>query len=168
MIVENIERRMDAASLLVEEGVRPGVRNIKKSALFRSAITLLATVVEAMVFEFVKKHTKAPDHVIDTYPEHVEFGRVSGTLFKRTNNVLFCEKLPKQRKITDEGVGFGKLNVFLKNKELVSEALYSELEWVRKERNRLHMQSLSEPDTGYTMGKINRINAAITDLTPIR
>jgi hypothetical protein len=162
MPVKNIGRRLDAAGILLAHTRVPGVSNLRKSSYYRSAIVLLCTVVEGMVFEYVKKNTTAPDHVVGTTWQTVERHKLPASIMASTGNGYFVhERLKKDILITDNGFDFGKLNLYLRNHSLISAKEFSELNWVRKERNRIHIQGLSTPDIGYTNAKIERISDAI-------
>lgn len=160
MFWKNTQRRLDAAGLLLAHAKAKGITNAAKSSYYRSASILLATVVEGMVYELVKKHTTSPHTVGDTL-DHKERHRISAHVFSTTGDLTICEKVKRNILIDDEGVGFGKLNVFLKNKKLITQAEYRLLDWVRKERNRVHLQGLNTSDTGYTKAKIEKIAKAL-------
>lgn len=64
-------------------------------------------------------------------------------------------------KIDDDGASFARLNLFLKHRRLINSIEYDSLEWVRRERNRLHIQGLTESDTNYTDKKVKRVSKVL-------
>jgi len=99
--------------------------------------------------------------------ENIERQKISKKVLSLKNDICICEKVTKNVHINDNGVDFGKLSVYLKNKKILSPAEYNLVDWVRKERNRIHLQGLSNPDTGYTKHKVEKIGKVIMFLTEI-
>ena len=167
MLWSNVERRINAVARLLEHAEATGVGNVAKSSYYRSAIILLCTVVEGMVYELVKKHTSSPRHVISKAIKYIEKYKIS-SIDRASNfnfeNLFICEKLENEISIDGKGADFGKFNLHLKNHHIISESEYKTLDWVRNERNKLHLQGLNTPDTGYTKTKIEKIGKIISFL----
>ncbi len=165
MLWNNVERRINAAARLLEHTETSGMGNTAKSSYYRSAIILLCTVVEGMVYELVKKYTTPPDHIL--IPRSKTFKskhRFPLTVFGSATQIVLCEELEEDICIDDTRADFGKFNIYLKNHKHISPAQYKNLNWVRIERNKVHLQGLNTPDTGYTKAKIERIGKVISFL----
>jgi hypothetical protein len=117
--------------------------------------------VEGLVFAIVKKNTIAPDHVFDVGYDYKEVCNIKPSVLGTADNVHLYRKNKKNLKIADDGATFGRLNLFLKHKGLVTEQQYKTLNWIRAERNRLHIQGLNGSDTNYTNYKVRRTAKAI-------
>lgn len=163
MFRKNIRRRLIAAGHLLAHASEASVSNSRKSTYFRSAAILLATVIEALSYDLIKRNTVAP-HVIDSQFKHKERHKISSKVFGTAGDLTICEKTKEDLTVDTEGVGFGKYIIFLKNKGIISSAEYGVLDWSRKERNKIHIQGLAGSDTGYTKKKINILAETITML----
>ncbi len=161
MIFENAKRRLHAVGVLLENISATGISNNTKSSYYRSVLILLSTIVEGLVYELVRRSTISTGHVVDEKTEHAEKYKIPAAVLGAKNDYYLCEKTKKKVLIADNGVTFGVLNNYLKNKRIVSLAEYKLLDWSRKERNKLHLQSLTLPDTGYTKSKIDKMGSAV-------
>ena len=161
MLWVNIQRRLVAVGIQVEHAETGGISNTAKSSYYRSAIILSCTVVEGMVYELVKKSTTHIGNIVGSSFEHKERSKFPKAAFGITQDIIFCEKVRKDTHIDDSGVDFGKLNIYLKNNRIVSDKEFALLNWIRLERNKIHLQGLSTPDTNYTKAKVEKIGKAI-------
>lgn len=161
MIKENVNRRLSAALVLLEYIKVGRLRNAAKSAHYRAVIIIICSVVEGLVYELIKKHTTAPAHIVGKIDDHKELHKISASIFSTTGDLVICEEIEKDLKLDDYGFGFGKMNMFLRDKKIITIPQYDELTWVQKERNRIHVQGLTTQDTGYTKAKVERIASII-------
>ena len=164
MFWENLKRRVTAVAIQLGHAETRGVSNIARSAYYRSATILVCTIIEGMVYELAKKHTLHNGHIVGKVVEHKQLHKISSKIFNTPEELYICQKKTKDLHIDDHGVDFGKLNVFLKNEKVVTVRQYRALESVRKERNRIHLQGLQTPDTGYTRAKVQTISGPISFL----
>jgi len=160
MLLENIQRRTIAAGHMIKHVEEARISTAIKSAYYRSASVLLTTVIEGMVYEFVKKNSKPP-HLITQRNGYIDLHKLPPSIFKTTTPLYICEKSKIDMTIDDKEIGFGKLIIFLKNNRLVSPAEYNLLNWARIERNKIHPQSLTTRDTGYTKAKVDKLGKII-------
>lgn len=161
MLWVNIKRRLVAVGIQVEHGEKKGISNTAKSSYYRSAIILSCTIVEGMVYELVKKSTAHVGNIVGSSLDHKERLKFPKAAFGITQDIIFCEKVRKDTHIDDKGVDFGKLNIYLKNNGIVTSDEFALLNWIRLERNKIHLQGLSTPDTNYTKRKIEKIGKAV-------
>lgn len=155
---ENLTRRFTAVAIQLNHVEKEGISNTAKSAYYRAAIILICTIVEALVYQLVKKHAQKNLLVIDKSKEYVE---VQELKIVPDQNFVICEKKKKDVHIDDSGVTFAKLNLYLKNKQIIDNDEYEALNAVRVERNKLHLQGVGSRDTGYTKNKFNSITEAL-------
>jgi hypothetical protein len=161
MLQENVERRLGAAGRLIEHSETPGLGNAAKSSYYRSAIILLCTIVEGLAYELAKKHTTAPKHIIGRTTKYIDKHSIPSGALGTSGNLTICDKIKIDFGIDDDEATFAKLNIFLKNENVVPLSIYNSLNWTRIERNKLHFHRLNTPDTGYTRAKIERISRLI-------
>jgi hypothetical protein len=115
-------------------------------------------VIEGLVYQLVKEHTSNMGNVVGETCEHKELHKIPKKIINTRSDLCVCEKSVKDVHIDDSGVTFGKLNVYLKNKKIVTNSEYKVLNKVRIERNRIHLQGLNSSDTGYSKAKFNDIS----------
>lgn len=164
MFWHNVERRLNAIFAQLSQAERRGLGTTAKSGYYRAAIILLCTVVEGLVYQLVKEHTSNSGNIIDRACEHKELCKIPKRALSARNDLCVCEKQMKDVHIDDSGVTFGKLNIYLKNKGIVTNSEYIMLDKVRIERNRVHLQGLSSSDTGYSKAKFNDMSKPLNFL----
>ena len=153
MFWANLKRRITALAVQVALASKPGISNTAKSSYYRSGAMLMYTIIEGVVYQLVKKYTN-PNNIILTKVEHTQLLTIPKTVFNTAQEVYICLKTPVEVHIDDKGVDFGKLNLYLKNKNIISLREYRILEAIRKQRNKIHVQSLASKDVGYTLAKL--------------
>lgn len=154
---DNVKIRIAAVAVQLDHAKEKGISNVAKSAYLRAATILICTIVEGMVYQLVKEHTKSQSNKITTTEELKKLHQIPKTIFKR-GDIFMCERIEKDVCIDDDGVSFAKLNSFLKKNKIISATEFRKLDYVRKERNKLHLQGLSIRDTGYTMHKVRKVS----------
>ena len=164
MVFANVTRRLKASSKLLELSLQEGLSNVEKSTYYRSATILLCTSVEALVFELVRKNTPAPNHIFYEYSELIQLHKIKAGALSTPSDIFCCKMVKKQMGISNIGADFGKYLVFLKNKNIITQQKYKSLEWIRKERNKVHVQGIVGRDIGYTKAKVNRVADEVTYL----
>jgi hypothetical protein len=162
MIWANILRRLDAVKCLTNHvrSIR-GLSTKEKSSYYRSILIILYSIVEGLVYEVVKKNTTPPDHVFEKISEYTDLHRINSSVLATTWDVLLCHKKKIDRKINDDGATFGRYNLFLQHQGVINSRQYKTLDWIREERNKLHIQGLATPDINYTDAKVKRTSRAI-------
>lgn len=155
MFWRNTTRRLTAIAVQLGHARNPKINTVAKSSYYRSATLLLHTIIEGAVYQLVKKHA-APSHNLEKIKEHKKLHEIDKSVFGTTEDVYICEKVVKDLHIDDNGVTFAKLNLYLKHKGIITSTQYRNLESIRKERNKLHLQGLTTSDTGYTKKKFSK------------
>ena len=134
MLWDNLDRRISAAARLLEHVAVAGTGNTAKVLDYRSALILLCTVVEGMVYELVKKNTLPPKHIFHQSTRYVEKHTIPQNTINNIQSFFICEKYKDDISIDDNGADFGKFNLYLKNRNLVTSSEYKALNWARNER----------------------------------
>ncbi|XOA43047.1 MAG: hypothetical protein ACKKMO_01065 [Candidatus Nealsonbacteria bacterium] len=157
MFWQNAKRRFIAVAIQIGHAQKRGISNVAKSAYYRSATVLICTIVEGMVYQLVKEHTKSRGNIIGNRKELKRLHQIPETVFK-CKDVFMCKENQKDIHIDDKGVTFDKLNIFLKKNKIVTAKEFRVLDYVRRERNKLHLQGLNARDIGYTANRINKVS----------
>lgn len=162
MIWRNILRRLDAVRCLLGyvKGLR-GLSTKEKSSYYRGILIILYSIAEGMVYEIVRKNTTVPKHIFDKTVKYTEVTKIKATVLGTTTDVHLYRRQNIDLGINDDGANFSRLNLFLKHKRLVNQKQYNTLEWIRRERNRLHVQGLANSDVNYTDAKVQRTSRAL-------
>lgn len=164
MFWENVSRRVTAVAVQLGHADKKGISTVAKSAYYRSGTILICTIVEGMVYELAKKHTAHKGHIVGKTVEHQQLMKIPRDIFNTPEEVFLCQKVTKDLHIDARGVDFGKLNIFLKNEGVLTISQYRQIDAVRRERNKIHLQGLSTHDTGYTREKMRKMSNPITFL----
>lgn len=160
MFLTNLKRRITAVAILISQVEKKGISTTAKSAYCRAAIILICSIIEGLVYHIVKKSIGSSPYIIEKRNNYIQLQDL-GSNINSEKKLCVCEKKNVDISIDDTSVGFGKLILYLKNKKIVTEKQYIVLEKVRKERNRIHVQSLESPDTGYSKKKMILISSAL-------
>lgn len=163
MFLSNLHRRTAALAIYLDHASTPGINNKARSAHYRSATVLLCTIVEGVVYFLVKRHSENNSHIIEPRKELKKIHTIPTTVFQRSDIVL-AKEVSSNLCVDDDGASFAKLNNYLKRNNVVNQKEFRKLDFVRTERNRLHLQGLPDPDTGYTKNKFNKISDALNIL----
>jgi len=164
MLQENLERRITAIAIQIGHAEAKKISNVARSAHYRSAIILTCTVVEGLVYNLVKKKTAGGKRAVETKVEYKKLHSVPKSVFGKQGIVIMQEK-EKKLFVSDEELSFQKMNRFLKRKKIITDSEFNKLEYVRRERNRIHLQALNDLDTGYTKQKLQKVTEPIEFLT---
>lgn len=164
MLAENLERRITAIAIQLRHAEDRTISNIARSAYYRSAIILMCTIVEGLVYELAKKKSKRTNNVITVKEELRKIHLIPRDVFRR-KNIVIAKRTQRRVHIDDDDVSFKRLNDFLKRKSIITEQEYEKLDYVRRERNKLHLQGLRNPDIGYTKQKVKKVSEPVDFLT---
>ncbi len=164
MFWENVKIRITAVAIQYGQAQKKDISNIAKSAYYRSATMLASTIVEGMVYQLVKENTKTKRNIISNIKQLKKLHSIPKAIFNR-KNIFICKESEKDVHIDDDGVTFDRLNAFLKNKGIITAEEFKKLDYVRVERNKLHLQGLNKRDTGYTKSKLKKASDSIDFLS---
>lgn len=141
-----------------------GLSTTEKSSYYRSILIILHSIVEGLVYEIVKKNTLSPDHIFERTVRYGEVCKIKSMVLGTASDVHLYRRQKVGLGVNDDGATFARLNLFLKHKRIVNKRQYNSLNWVRTERNKLHIQGLGNSDINYTEAKVRRVGKTITFL----
>lgn len=154
---------MIAVGIQIAHAQKKGISNTAKSAYYRSATVLTCTIIEGMVYHLVKKNTDQVGNIIGNRKDFKKLHQLPEKVFQR-KDVVICQEIDKKVHINDNGATFEKLNIFLRDKGLITVKEFKKLDYIRVERNKLHLQGLDIADIGYTKTKVNKVSESLNFL----
>lgn len=158
-IYKNSARRLKAATNLLQLASEKGVSAIKKSIYYQSAMILYCSIAEALTHELVWKLTYHDGNIVSETTEYKELLKIKSTTLYSKDDLYVCAKNKKKLLLSD--ADFGKYIIYLKNTKSIPNSKYKQLDWIRRERNKIHLQGISGSDIGYTKRKIERVASCI-------
>lgn len=158
IFLKNIERRIIDIVVQINHASQSGISNQAKSGYYRFAILLACTIVEGLLFELVKKNLAETGGNMGTainykYPHNIP----PGYLVERA---VLCIQEKTDIKLTNQ-TKFSELIKYSSENKLVSKQEKFKLEKMMRLRNKIHLQSLEEKDSGYTKQKLDDIFSII-------
>lgn len=153
---DNLNRRLIAVSILLKNAEETN-NTLSKSAYYRSSILFISSVIEAITFQLVDIHSKKYGLPIETIEKFKKIHTIPKNAFNK-DNIVLCEVLKEKKGTDNNDVQFISLNKYLKRNNVIDDKAFDTLEYVRRERNKIHLQSLERNDTGYTKSKFNKVS----------
>lgn len=166
LVYRNVDRRMRAIVLLVKKA-KEAKNNNDKSCYYRSAVYLLCTIGEALAYELAKLSSIGEGHVITvkSKKKYVQMHEIPAGSLGLAHETYLCRREPEKVNLLKDVVFFSTLLDFLYEKNILKQKEYLSLNWVKDERNNIHLQSLNEPDIGFTLEKVKKISRRLRVLT---
>ena len=129
-----------------------------KTVYYKSILIILGSIVEAYLYDLVCKRCAAdPTLFIKKTVELKSKTKISKVAFGGPKQYHIAEEIINYRTMKDVTASFKSMNNFCREKALVSESLYKELEHVRKLRNTVHLQTLASHKRSYTKPMLVKI-----------
>ena len=148
----------------VQVGHAEKVKTRARSGYYKSAIMLSAAIVESLAFKILEKNSnlEMPEEdwrCVRSHPLPKEYRGEKGGL-------SICERI-KPRFELDKHTDFKRVNEVCLNLKLFSEKLFEKIEKVRKLRNRIHIQGLSNIDRSYTKKELEFVGSVMDELMDV-
>lgn len=162
VVYSNVKRRLRAVAMILESVDNGKLNNIQKSIFYQSAIILLCSVVEALTYQlawFVSLNNK---HTVGATTEYKELLKIKSETLSTQYDLYVCKK--NRADLSLEEADFGKFLIFLKNSGIILGHKYIQINRIRIERNKIHLQSFDKKEVGYSRSKINRISKIVVYL----
>lgn len=165
LLEENIRRRIIEISVQVKHAKQRGISNVAKTGYYRSAITFACTIAEALLFELVKEdiatnNSSMGKSIIFKSPHILPKVFLNTNVALCDSRAVLCIKEEKEILLSEQ-TKFNELIDYARRRNLVSKREKSRLDNIRKLRNRIHLQSLTDSDNGYTSQKLENIFKSI-------
>ena len=140
----------------------------ERNGYYEASLLFYASAIEAMVFLLVKNsYSTNKDGNYPTETNYTLLHTLPTNLFSKiTGTVGIYEKDTKTFTWKDD-MDFNTLNQIIKNNKLCNKKLHTNLEKIRKKRNRIHIQSLQQKDPQCTRKDVDNTQSIIADLLPL-
>ncbi len=155
-LISNLKRRARDVVVYDELAKQLGTSTVTKSAYFKAAILLEGTIIEGLVFYLIYRSAGNTKPLIISEPRYAVIHRFPEKVMKLLSdkNVLLCKEKPEEIYLGGNMCSFKLMTEYCRDKKLVTQKEYRQLKRIRDFRNRIHLQSLTGPDNGYTNGKL--------------
>ena len=139
-----------------------------RGGYYKASFLFAASAIEAIVFLIAKNfHETNKKGVYPTETNYTLLHTLPNKLFNKvTGSVGIYEKKTKQF-VWKDAMDFRTLNQIIRDNNVCNKALCNNLEKIRKQRNRMHMQSLGQKDHRYTQKDVNHAQVVIANLLPL-
>lgn len=157
VLAKNINTTLQDVSTLVNDVVKVNTR--AKTVYYKAIILLLASIVEAQVYHFIdRKCTADPTLFAKDIKSYKPKIALSKAILGSSSQFYVAEEIATPRTLKNITGSFNAMNDFCKEKSLISPSLYTELEYIRKKRNTIHLQTLDTTKRSYTLAMASRIS----------
>jgi hypothetical protein len=137
-----------------------------RTVYYKCSFLLLASITEALVFHFIKCGTDLDPTLISkadsTRIKPLQLLHPSNT--GSTKKLWFAEEVPAPATFADITKDFNKMNDFCRMHLSIATALFSDLDYVRKKRNEIHLQGLTSSSRSFTRRQINKVGDAMVEM----
>ncbi len=113
-LLKNITRRIKAVAIQTAQAERPGISTTAKSCYYRAAIILTCTIVEALVCEIVRAHSKKNKFSIEKTQTFKKIHKFPRKVFNK-DNYWVVEVYTENINQIDSATKFQTLNNYLKS-----------------------------------------------------
>ena len=165
-IQENIWWTIKQATMLGDDAKHKPAE--ERSGYYKAAFLFAASAIEALAYLIVKNFCSKNKEAV--YPTEISFNLLHtfpDDLFNNKDGpVGIYEKSAKQI-LWKDGIAFHKLNKIISDNAICNEKIYANLEKVREQRNRIHIQSLEQTDHQYTEKDVSDAQSLIANLLPL-
>lgn len=151
---KNIQRRIIDIAVQTKHASQKGISNQAKSGYYRFAILLACTIAEGLLFRLLKNHIdknggsmgvsvvyKNPHNIPDKYTKE---------------KTVLCIQKKIEISLSNQ-TKFSELIDYASKNNLISKKEKTKLENMMRLRNKIHLQSLDNKDSGYTKRKLDNI-----------
>lgn len=159
VLVNNLVRRIKD-SYVYTKLARDTTSTIARSAHYRAAMMIVATIVEGLTIYLIRKAKGDENPVVLAYTElrrRYDFDNVTSP----PQRVFVMEEVDKEAKLNDVQCTIKVMNYYCLKEGLITEPEHRALELVRRRRNSIHIQTLMGNDRGYTKAGLDRMEAAV-------
>jgi hypothetical protein len=138
------------------------VKTRARTVYYKCAFLLIASIIEALVFHFIECRCA----VGATLVSRADTTKLKGLQLLHSSNtgsskkLLLAEEIPVPATFKGITENFNKMNEFCKKHLSIDAALFADLDYVRRKRNEIHIQSL--PSTAHSFTKVQINKAGIT------
>jgi hypothetical protein len=134
-----------------------------KTKYYKCIFLLAASIVEALVYHLIDCSCNADPRLLTDNPDvklrarHTLPSPVLGTVKK----LFIAEEVVKPSTIKSIAPSFKIMNKFCYKNGLIDDDILKEIEYIRKKRNQIHLQTLDSTSRSYTLAMLERVGEAM-------
>lgn len=163
LLLQNIKRRIKDFTVYLALAAQPGISNTAKSAYYRACIIILGTIVEGLVFYLILKATSQVNPVIHSDKAWKKIHKLPVSVVGSAD-IIIGREYTQEVRLRDKQCTFNLMSQYCRSNKLVTKRQSQRIDYVRRKRNQLHIQSLTDKDRGYNMRTVKLISEAISML----
>lgn len=137
-----------------------------KTVYYKSAFLFLASITEALVFHYIECRCNADSTLIskaDTKQlRAIQNFNPSNT--GSTKKLLLAEEVLVPASFGSITENFNRMNEFCKKHLAIDPRLYADLDYVRRKRNEIHLQTLPTTSRSWTKFQINKAGTTMVKM----
>lgn len=161
VLAHNINTTISDIVRLLEQA--DAVRTRAKTVYYKCTLLLAASILEALLYHYI-------DCCCDEDPALINNERlkklqplqeISSVKLGSSKSLWIGEEISENSSLKKVTRDFNTMNRFCREKGLVDEKLFRELEYAREKRNQIHLQTLGSTARSYTIAMTERIGQAI-------
>ena len=148
--------------IAVQVGHAEKVKGRARSGYYKAAIILAASIVEALAYKILESNSSLPMPLEDWKCVNSIF---LPNKFRSDNGerLSICERKRCKFELNKQ-TDFKKVNEVCFSLKIFSKKLFSKIENVRKLRNKIHIQGLSNLDRSYTKKELEIVSSVMNEL----
>ena len=164
VLEKNIATTLGDVFRLLNDADKVGTR--AKTVYYKCAFLLLASITEALVFDFIKCRTDADPSLIpraDT-TTHKHIQHLNSANLDTPKRLSIVEEVPLAATFADITKDFNRMNDFCRKHLSIPPKQFRNLDYVRRKRNEIHLQGLTSSSRSYTRVQINKVGDSMVDM----
>lgn len=144
---ENMDITFDHLTELVYLSESPNYNSILKSSFRKTTIIYTASIIEAMLFWFLKNKISESELKRET-----KIFKISKEIYKINNKekIVLGEDLIKTEQIKFSKLNLVDINTLCKDNRIITDSMFKNIDKVRELRNKLHIGTLTVIETDYS------------------
>lgn len=167
VLLQNIRKAIKES--LVQNQHAQGVKGVARTGYYKLSTLLLASAVEAVLFDIIKCALVANPNLASLQPTKKLKKRstLKAADIGTAKDLYICEELSLDYKL-DKKALLDSLNKFAHKAGLIDQRLFGRIDRVRLKRNEQHLQGLVSSTTSYTRRTTEATSKALNELLDIR
>lgn len=161
ILAKNIEITIGDIIRLLDDAAHVNTR--ARTVYYKCALLFAASILEALVYDFVKCHCQLkPSLLSQVDSKKLNYLQpLSSAMLGTSKKLVIAEEVHDPATIKKVTYNSKPMNRFCLDSGLVDKGLFDELEYARKKRNQIHLQTLDSTSRSYTIKMIDRVGLAI-------
>lgn len=139
------------------------VKGRARSGYYKLAIIVSASIVEALVHALLVKKLGVNGEIYTGNIELYESYQLPKVFSHSGVDLAICKRR-KEKLLLSKYPDFSVINKACLSQKIYTQRIYKKVDWVRKTRNKIHLQGLDHVDRSHTKVSVEKISSVINDL----